>query len=170
MKIITLLILVCFITGCGSFGKTKIEYVYQDVYIPVSNIPEPPNTDCPSDAVELADVADSDGELAKAYRIAILQLRDCSKLRQKVLDKYRELAKEDEGKIDNLVEDGPFSASAVTGSTASGSSGSTAPVPEPIVMENPEEIMRASEIKDEFQSLESEFGDLTKKEYKIDEL
>jgi len=95
--------------------KVITEHEYHEVLVPVSNVPVPPNTDCPIDALDGVSRDVSDGELAKAYRIAVLQLRDCSTLRQKVIDKYREIAKEDATRI-NAVETTPVSASMPFGS------------------------------------------------------
>lgn len=103
--------------GCSMLEpKIITEHKYHDVLVPVSNVPIPPNTDCPTDALKGVNHSVSDGELAKVYRIAVLQLRDCSNLRQKVIDKYREIAKEDATRI-NALETTPVSASAPFGSS-----------------------------------------------------
>lgn len=105
-----------FFIGCESVPpKIIIKTEYQEVIVPVSNVPTPPDTYCPPDALETITRADlqKDGELARAYKIAVLQLRDCSTLREKVITKYRELAKEDADKISNLDDatSSPFGSS-----------------------------------------------------------
>jgi len=106
MRIFIILMLsLVLISGCTVLKREpRVEVKYQKVYVPVSNVPVPPNTECPLDALEniTIDKAANDGELAKAYRIAVLQLRDCSKLRQKVIDKYRDMSKHDAAKIEDL--------------------------------------------------------------------
>lgn len=114
---ILLLIPIILAVGCSTMEpKIITEHEYHDVLVPVSNVPIPPNTDCPTDALKGINRGVSDGELVKAYRIAVLQLRDCSTLRQKVIDKYREIAKEDATRI-NALETTPVSASAPFGSS-----------------------------------------------------
>jgi len=117
MRILFLVIPIILSIGCATKEpKVITKHEYHDVLVPVSNVPVPPNTDCPIDALKVINRDVSDGEVAKAYRIAILQLRDCSNLRQKVIDKYREIAKEDATKI-NDMETIPASASVPFGSS-----------------------------------------------------
>lgn len=157
MKIILLICTVLMVTGCNTIPKPPATVtVYKDVLVPISNIPEPPETNCPLDAV--ASVVDHskliDGDIAKAYRIAVLQLRDCSELREKVLDKYRQLAKEDAKNIGgiNKVPVGPF-----------GAANPAADQPSPKA-----DTKRDKRIETDFGELESEFEDLSLKEYSLE--
>lgn len=170
-KLIILAILSFSMTGCGMFSwgkkpepETEIEYV--EVAKPVSNVPMPPNTDCPDLEIEKTKTDASDGEVAKAYRITVEQLRDCSQLREKVIDKYREIAEEDAERIEEFRErndrrstGGPFS-----------SSGPTNPMSAPTNqgVEDLDDLRRQMTIERDFQDLESEFEELTEKEYEIE--
>jgi len=113
MKQLLIVSLLLVMVGCATFDREpRIDIEYKDVLIPVSSVPEPPNTDCPPDALLELNQSATDGELVKAYRIAILQLRDCSDLREKVIAKYRKMAKEDGKRIDDLptsMSAGPLS-------------------------------------------------------------
>jgi hypothetical protein len=148
-------------TGCAIFGKQEPETIteYVDVVRPVSNVPMPPNTDCPQPEVEKTSTNASDGEVAKAYRIAVEQLRDCSALREKVINKYREIAKEDAERIEdfnkNNREDGPFS-----------TSGPRNPMSAPV--DDLENIRRQMTIERDFEELEEDFESLSEKEYDIE--
>ena len=164
MKHIIVVMSILLLSGCLTTGQPRIETEYQEVLTPVSNVPMPPNTDCPVDALAALDKGANDGEVAKAYRIAILQLRECSALRQKVLDKYREIAKQDADKIDELTSegsgDGPFGSGAPTADNAGA----------PPLKFSPEEQRRQLVIDSQLRSMEGEFGDLADKEYDIDDL
>jgi hypothetical protein len=103
MRIIAFIIVIALLGGCSMLEREpRVDVQYQEVLVPVSNVPEPPNTDCPEDALAGITTSASDGELAKAYRIAILQLRDCSNLREKIIAKYRQMAKEDGQRINDI--------------------------------------------------------------------
>jgi hypothetical protein len=170
MRYLIVLIAVVFLAGCDTFGKQPpiIDVEYQDVLTPVSNVPMPPPTNCPDDALITLDgeKAKNDGEVAKAYRIAVLQLRECSALRQKVLDKYREIATQDAKKIDEVisktksVKDGPFGSGALTADNAGA----------PIVKFSAEEQQRQLKIDSQLRNIEGEFDDLVNKTYDIDDL
>lgn len=173
MKHFLILVVLILLIGCESMkSKPRTEYVYQEVLTPISNVPMPPNTECPRDAVLsiTSTEAQKDSELVKAYRIAIMQLRDCSTLRQKVIDKYKQIAEEDKDRIKNFNGtkefdgSGPRSLSGVV--TADNANGT--PKPQPIVnqMTAPEKE-RQKEINNAFSDLESEFDDLSKKGYDI---
>lgn len=167
MKVLIVIMMAVILSGCNTFGQPRIDYRYKDVYVPISNVPVPPMTDCPVDAVAKTSKDAPDGEVGKAYRIAVLQLRDCANLRQKVLDKYRELAAEDKTKIDELNSDlqsGPLSAAGPTAESVND------PAPTPEIRQLPQEMMREAEVKSELGRLESEFDDLKNKEYEIDDV
>ena len=166
MKNIIIIAIVLLLVGCGTFGKQpRIDVEYQEVLTPVSNVPMPPDTTCPKDAlVSLnSDKVKIDGEVAKAYRIAVLQLRECSELRQKVLDKYREIATQDAKKIDEVIKkstnNGPFGSGLPTAEAG----GSTFKF-------STEEQQRQLKIDSQLRHIENEFDDLVGKEYDIDEL
>ena len=161
-----LVLSIVLLTGCAiTEPKVITEYEYKEVKVPVSNTPMPPDTSCPEDAVKIISTTDAESnpKLAKAYRIAILQLRDCSELKERVLDKYREIAREDKERIDNLdttpVPNGPFGAGVPTADNAGISSATSI-----------EEEIRMLQIESSFEDLESEFDDLSNKEYDIDEI
>ena len=171
MKTLTELMAVLLLAGCGSFGPPqppRIDVEYQEVLTPVSNVPMPPPIDCPQDALITLDSekAKSDGEVAKAYSIAVLQLRECSALRQKVLDKYREIATQDATKIDEITSnnnsssDGPFGSGVPTADNAGA----------PTVKFSAEEQQRQLKIDSQMRNIEGEFDDLATKTYDIDEL
>ncbi len=147
IPVITVLLV---LTGCSSLGKKpEPEIQYVEVKVPVPKTPMPPNTDCPVTELELltpTQIQDN-SELAKAYRITVAQLRDCSDLRQKVLDKYREIAKDDQEILNNVP-----SAAAPFGSSV------VAPGPD---------AAREMKIDDEFSDLETEFRNLHNKDYSI---
>lgn len=162
MKTILIMSLLLLATGCGTFGKDpvapKTVIEYREIKIAVPKTPMPPNTDCPQTELEIISSIDAekDGTLAKAYRIAVAQLHDCSDLRQKVLDKYREIAAEDAEAIRNIPAaatntSGPFGASGPTGDGLPG-----------------EELIRQLQIRNTFGDLEKEFDDLKNKDYKIE--
>lgn len=162
MNKLIIISLVCFsMTGCAIFGKQEPETVteYVEVVRPVSNVPMPPNTDCPQPEVEKTSTNASDGEVAKAYRIAVEQLRDCSALREKVINKYREIAKEDAERIEDFNnknrENGPFS-----------TSGPRNPMSAPV--DDLENIRRQMTIERDFEELEEDFESLSNKEYNIE--
>lgn len=174
MKIILITSILLLVTGCSTFGKDpvapKTVIEYREIKVPVPKTPMPPNTDCPQTELEVISVADAenDGTLAKAYRIAIAQLHDCSDLRQKVLDKYREIAAEDAEAIKNIPAatanpNGPFGASGPTADDAvlGPNGGSDDGLPG-------EELIRQLRINDAFGDLEEEFGDLENKDYDIE--
>lgn len=167
MKHLIIVFAVLFLVGCGTMTsqQPRIEVEYQKVLTPVSNVPMPPPTDCPDDALLTLDEekAKNDGEVAKAYRIAVLQLRECSTLRQKVLDKYREIATQDAKKIDDItssVPDGPFGSAGPTADNAGA----------PTVKFSPEEQQRQLKIDSEMRNMEGEFDDLVNKTYDVDDL
>jgi len=124
----------------------------------------PPATDCPDDAVMSISADVEDGEIAKAYRIAVLQLRECSGLRQKVLDKYRQIAAQDAKKIEGLVsktnDDGPFGSSSPTADNAGA----------PTIKLSPEDQKRQLGIDVSMRKMEKEFSDLSSKTYNIEGL
>lgn len=171
MKEILTAFIVLLLVGCGSFGTDqppRIDTEYQEILTPVSNVHMPPDTTCPDDALLMlsGDKAENDGEVAKAYRIAVLQLRECSELRQKVLDKYRDIAKQDAQKIDEVtsknksIGDGPFGSGAPTADNAGA----------PTVKFSAEEQQRQLKIDSQFRNIENEFDDLANKTYDIDDL
>lgn len=169
MKHIITVLAILLLVGCGSFGKQtpRIDTEYQEILTPVSNVPMPPDTTCPDDALITlsSDKASNDGEVAKAYRIAVLQLRECSALRQKVLDKYREIATQDAKKIDDVtknksLKDGPFGSGVPTADNAGA----------PTVKFSAEEQQRQLKIDSQLRNIEGEFGDLANKTYDIDDL
>lgn len=163
MKIIVITSILLLITGCASLGKDpvapKTVIDYREIKIAVPKTPMPPNTDCPQTELEVISVVDaeSNGTLAKAYRITIAQLDDCAALRQKVLDKYREIAAEDAEAIRNIPSasanpNGPF-----------GAGGPTADDGFP-----GEELIRQLQIDNAFDNLEKEFDNLKDKDYDIE--
>ena len=164
MKYIITVLTILLLVGCGSFGKQKprIDTEYQEILTPVSNVPMPPDTTCPDDALLTlsSEKADKDGEVAKAYRIAILQLRECSALRQKVLDKYREIATQDAKKIDEITKK----------STDNGPFGSGADTTAPTLKFSADEQQRQLKIDSQLRNIEGEFDDLANKTYDIDDL
>ena len=170
MRRLMLLLSILFLVGCDSMGgqPPRIDTEYQEILTPVSNVPMPPDTTCPDDALLTlsGENADNDGEVAKAYRIAVLQLRECSGLRQKVLDKYREIAMQDAKKIDEVtsknksIGDGPFGSGVPTADDAGA----------PTVKFSAEEQQRQLKIDSQLRTIENEFGDLANKKYDIDEL
>ncbi len=170
MKNLIVLFAILLLVGCNTTGSQppRIDVEYQTVLTPVSNVPMPPPTECPDDALLTLDSekAKNDGEVAKAYRIAILQLRECSALRQKVLDKYREIATQDAKKIEeftsnnNSVANGPFGSAGPTADNAG----------TPTVKFSPEEQQRQLKIDSQLRKMEGEFDDLVNKTYDIDDL
>jgi len=169
MKTVTVLAAVLLLAGCGVFGPAqppRIDVEYQELLTPVSNVPMPPPTDCPKDALITLDSekAKNDGEVAKAYRISILQLRECSALRQKVLDKYREIATQDAKKIDEITSsvsgDGPFGSGVPTADNAGA----------PTLKFSPEEQHRQLKIDSQMRNIEGEFDDLATKTYNVGDL
>ena len=161
MRHLIVIMSILLLSGCLTTGQPRIETEYQEVLTPISNVPMPPNTDCPPDALEVLDKAAPDGEVAKAYRIAVLQLRECSDLRQKVLDKYREIATQDAEKIEDITNpDGPFGSGAVTGENAGA----------PQVKLSPEEQRRQLVNESQLRNLGGEFDDLAEKKYDVGDL
>lgn len=176
MRILLIVAGLLLVSGCSSLGLGKdpetpspiIEY--REIKVPVPKTPMPPNTDCPTTELETITPAQSEDNelLVKAYRITVAQLRDCSKLRQRVLDKYREIAADDKEAIDDIPAaaanpNAPFGSSGpvvAPGSTPA-SSGPDAGVPG-------EELIRQMKIERAFGDLENEFENLDKKEYDIE--
>lgn len=118
MKSLITMITLLLISGCSFMQpEPRIETVYEEVKVPVSNVPMPPDTHCPEIAINTItkEEAKEDGLVVKAYRISVEQLKDCATLREKVIEKYREIAKEDAEKIDDFQNDnndaGPLSSS-----------------------------------------------------------
>jgi hypothetical protein len=104
------------LSGCDWLTKPSPEIVYQEKYVPVSNVPKPPEINCPRPLLETTPTNASEGEIAKAYRISALQYRDCLLLYRKVTDVYDRLAEEDNARIERFNDNqtqsptGPFSA------------------------------------------------------------
>ena len=165
-----LIVAMCMVlAGCPLFGPGRVqtETVYQEVKVPVSNVPMPPDTSCPQPRIEtLTDLqAAQDGEVAKAYRIAIEQLRDCSRIREAVIDKYREIAEDDQRKLADLerqaMSAGPVASAGPTADTAN-QKVTTNP---PIVSIDADERLLQMERKKEFDKLGVEFESLNTKDY-----
>lgn len=171
IKHIAIGLLALTLVGCGfGPGKVRTETVYQEVNVPVSNVPMPPDTSCPQPRIETLDdvKALDDGEVAKAYRIAIEQLYDCSTLKELVINKYREIAVEDAKKIAELerkaMAAGPQGSAGPTADTANNKV-ITAP---PIVELDAEETRRQVEHDEAFGELGNEFESLKNKDYDIE--
>jgi hypothetical protein len=158
------------VTGC-SFGpgKVRTETLYQEVKVPVSNVPMPPNTDCPPlRTVTVDDIsAMSDGEVAKAYRIAIEQSTDCSDLRQMVIDKYREMAAEDRRKVDDLERQAMAAPASSAGPTADNANKIVINAPTIVELDGAE-IRLQEKREEEFGNFEAEFESLKRKDYDIE--
>jgi len=173
MKIFVIISVILLMTSCKS-PEGSTEYVYKDVLTPISNVPMPPDTNCPEDAVEVLDSekAKVDGEVAKAYRIAILQLRDCNKLREQVIDKYRDISKEDQQRIVDFKEEndvGPLGAPRPPNSETPAEL-LEEPTPSVVVSEMTyEEKIREVEIKRTFTVIEGDFENLKNRVYDIDD-
>lgn len=174
MKIILITTILLLATGCATFGKDpvapKTVIEYREIKIPVPKTPMPPNTDCPQTELQIISLAnaENDAALVKAYRIAVAQLHDCSDLRQKVLDKYREIAAEDAEAIRNIPAassnpNGPFGASGPTADDAVLGPNSSFDNSLP-----GEEIIRQLQINNAFDNLEKEFDNLKDKDYDIE--
>jgi len=153
MKSIVLLSVIALLSGCQLFGKTPPpppEIKYVEIKVPVPKTPMPPNTDCPAPdlgTLTQAQVNDN-SELVKSYRITVAQLKDCSDLRQKVLDKYREMANDDEEALNNIPSSvAPFS-------MAPFSSTQAAPTSEVVPGMD---AVRELQIERDFSELEKEF-------------
>ena len=173
MKILLIGLMAILVSGCSTLGlkdpkppQTVIEY--REVKVPVSNTPMPPNTNCPKTEIELLSPAqaEDDGTLAKAYRITVEQLRDCAELREKVINKFRQLSEEDKERNANV----PAAASNPMGSPF----GSSGPVVAPGSSAGPngptpdEELIRQMRIERTFGDLEEQFNDLENRKYDIE--
>lgn len=171
MRIILIGLMLTIVSGCTTLGlgkdpeppKTIIEY--REVKVPVSNTPMPPNTNCPKTDLETItpSQAEDDGLLVKAYRITVAQLRDCAELREKVINKYREISKEDAERIENVPAsaanpNAPFGAS---GPVVAPGSSPNGPVPDA-------DLIRQIRIERTFGDLEEQFNDLENKDYDIE--
>lgn len=159
-KLIMAFLLIIMLSGCENFGEPRVETEYQEVKVPISNIPEPPNTDCPETRIETipSSLIESDGEVARAYRISVEQLEQCAMLREKVINKYREMAQEDKERLDQLQQ--PVS------STVNGPMGSQQNRPN--VQIDEQEALLQMQRQQEFENISNEFDDLQQQEFDIE--
>lgn len=97
-NILTIMILGGLLMGCGG---VQVKTVYQDVYIPIPYVPEPPEVTEPEYySTTLTEEQRNDiGELSKAYVIDSKQALSYASNLKKVHDTYKILAENSENRI-----------------------------------------------------------------------
>lgn len=179
MRFILILMLAFAITGCSWVGKFTKEPVpdieYVEVPKPISVTPMPPDTACPDTPLSTmspeAARSKSDGEIAKVYLVSALMYDACSELREKVIDKYRDMAERDARNIERLKDrsNGPQSAGSpfsAGGPVVNPGSGNGPKSVQPYSF--PADALESELQNNPFEDIEDEFKDLERKEYRIE--
>ena len=82
------------LTGCGTLCKPKESIVYQEKKVPIYIVLEPPVTSRPELEISTLSVEQKGdlGELAKANKITIIQLKQYVEILESIIEKQRELS------------------------------------------------------------------------------
>lgn len=175
LKIIAPLTLLITLTGCGAFDREPETVTeYQEKAVPVYSVPEPPEVPRPSLELEKVDEDSSDGEVAKAYAISVMQLTDYTRLLEKVINKYREMAEEDAQEIETINEERrssaggpPFGAAGPTAPTSSSDNGNFDGDME-AWKRAVKQQQKEEDVKNEFEDIEEEAKSLRSKNYEAE--